>query len=311
MRPASRRSHLLEEEDESVFISMTDMTVSILFIVLILLAFFASQLRPETETREKLSLVEISAENVALKEQLALLGAAPEVVIEQATEISDLQDEISRLSIFVAEQEIDQLQLYNANVAQERTQLLDRLRNLINIEFPELNVRLSATKDALQFQGEGLFASGSAVLSRERKSKIERIAEIIDEILSCFTLGKRSAYGMECNASFAVIEALQIEGHTDSDGSGSYNVELSSRRAAATYGAMILYLDQITDHRNLAGQPVLSVAGYGKDRPIAENDTAEGRAANRRIDLRFIMVRPARVDDISDIQQRLGQGDIE
>lgn len=44
MRASSRRAERHEEEEESAFVSMTDMTVSFLFIVMILLAFFASQL---------------------------------------------------------------------------------------------------------------------------------------------------------------------------------------------------------------------------------------------------------------------------
>ena len=41
-----RRRHV-EEEGESVFVSMTDLTVSFLFILLVLLAFFATQIQPE------------------------------------------------------------------------------------------------------------------------------------------------------------------------------------------------------------------------------------------------------------------------
>ena len=47
-------------------------------------------------------------------------------------------------------------------------------------------------------------------------------------------------------------------------------------------------------HLNFRGQPVLSVAGYGKMRPVAGNDTPAGRATNRRIDLRIIMYTPSR-----------------
>ena len=46
MRGAFRR-HQREEEEESAFVSMTDMTVSFLFVVMILLAFFASQIQSE------------------------------------------------------------------------------------------------------------------------------------------------------------------------------------------------------------------------------------------------------------------------
>ena len=51
---------------------------------------------------------------------------------------------------------------------------------------------------------------------------------------------------------------------------------------------------------------VLSVAGYGKMRPIASNDHATGRATNRRIDLRIIMYTPALSREIARIRAELG-----
>ena len=50
---------------------------------------------------------------------------------------------------------------------------------------------------------------------------------------------------------------------------------------------------------------MLSVAAYGPDRPVADNSTAAGRATNRRIDLRFIMVTPQDTDGIEAIRQAL------
>jgi chemotaxis protein MotB len=47
------------------------------------------------------------------------------------------------------------------------------------------------------------------------------------------------------------------------------------------------------------------VAAYGPDRPVAENDTPAGRATNRRIDLRFIMVTPPDTEGIEVIRQAL------
>ena len=48
----------------------------------------------------------------------------------------------------------------------------------------------------------------------------------------------------------------------------------------------------------------MSFAGYGQDRPITSNETPEGRATNRRIDLRFIMVTPSSTDEIATIRAR-------
>ena len=65
-----------------------------------------------------------------------------------------------------------------------------------------------------------------------------------------------------------------IEGHTDSVGSEKYNQKLSERRAASVVKAL-------TDLG--VEKSRLKAVGYGKSRPIASNETAEGRAENRRV----------------------------
>lgn len=68
---------------------------------------------------------------------------------------------------------------------------------------------------------------------------------------------------------------VTIEGHTDSDGDAVYNRHLSQRRAQAI-AEMIIQEFGISRSR-------VSAIGYGEDRPIATNDTAEGRQRNRRV----------------------------
>jgi peptidoglycan-associated lipoprotein len=67
---------------------------------------------------------------------------------------------------------------------------------------------------------------------------------------------------------------LEIQGHTDSTGSSEYNEELGQARAEAV-------------RRYLNGHGValnrMSTISYGKDSPVAPNDTPEGRAQNRRV----------------------------
>ena len=70
---------------------------------------------------------------------------------------------------------------------------------------------------------------------------------------------------------------VTIEGHTDSTGSTQVNKELSQKRADAvkTY---------LAANRTLP-ESRIKATGYGPDRPLAPNTTAEGRAMNRRIDV--------------------------
>lgn len=326
------------EEEETAFVTMTDMTVSILFILLILLAFFASQLRPESvdsdkiierlnaqlevlrdENSELISLLfDQDIDYATLSETKSSLEAANRRLAELERVLSDQEDIATELLQITAraerleellrelnENRLDRLEIYNSAVRATRVRLLQSLQSQIDAEYPELRVRLSAREDALQFVGEGLFASGSRSLSAASTIKVRRIAEILEDSLSCYTMGSRSAFSRACNEGYALIDALQIEGHTDSDGPLSFNTRLGADRAAATYGAMIEHLPRLTDHRNLARQPVLSVAGYGEDRPVAPNDTSGNKSLNRRIDLRFIMLRPSSVEEIDKIENVL------
>lgn len=71
---------------------------------------------------------------------------------------------------------------------------------------------------------------------------------------------------------------IDLEGHTDSRGSQKYNQVLSEKRAKAV--AMALVKMGIDESR-------ISYKGYGESKPIASNDTDEGRAKNRRVDALF------------------------
>jgi OOP family OmpA-OmpF porin len=71
------------------------------------------------------------------------------------------------------------------------------------------------------------------------------------------------------------VDQIRVEGHTDSTASESYNLALSQRRAEAVVAYLV---DQGIDSSRLL--PV----GMGEGYPVANNDTAAGRAANRRVD---------------------------
>lgn len=79
-------------------------------------------------------------------------------------------------------------------------------------------------------------------------------------------------------ATLAANPSIKVEvaGHTDADGDDAYNKDLSQRRAEMVVGY-------------LTGKGVnlqnLSARGYGEEQPMASNDTAEGKAQNRRVEL--------------------------
>jgi flagellar motor protein MotB len=199
------------------------------------------------------------------------------------------------------------MEVYNSAVAETRKALLTSLKSEINDRIKGINVQISANFDALQFSGDGLFDSGSDRPTLAGEVRMKQIAEILDDNLACYSLGPRKAYRPGCNAGFALINALQVEGHTDNQGGDNLNMDLSARRASSIYSLMIQQKPDLVQYMNREQQPVLSVAGFGKGRPIQSNDTTNGRDANRRIDLRFIMVVPSREADIADIKRALSE----
>jgi len=100
---------------------------------------------------------------------------------------------------------------------------------------------------------------------------LETLAEIAEVLRDCQTV------------------RFEIAGHTDSQGSESMNLNLSQARADAV-------LNAIMAKRVLTSN--LTAKGYGEAEPIAENDTEEGREANRRIEFRVLL--PEEDDDETD-----------
>jgi outer membrane protein OmpA-like peptidoglycan-associated protein len=72
---------------------------------------------------------------------------------------------------------------------------------------------------------------------------------------------------------------IEISGHTDSIGNQTYNIELSEKRAKSVVDYLI---------KNAISADRLNYKGYGSAQPILPNDTEEGRARNRRTELRII-----------------------
>ncbi len=73
---------------------------------------------------------------------------------------------------------------------------------------------------------------------------------------------------------------IEVQGHTDSRGRAAYNLRLSEQRAQSVRDYLI--------QRGGVAPTRLTARGYGLTRPIADNDTAEGRAANRRVEFRIL-----------------------
>lgn len=333
-----RRSNREEEEEESVFVPMTDMTVSFLFILMILLAFFAVRFSDKDtvprsvheELRNEFNQVSLERDNLIIERDnlLAEIERLKLEVEQLLAQIEDLKEENADLREQIRERderinellaEIEELQrklneqnpleAYIALAQVQRLEILRRIEEALKLEFKDqILVEISTENDALRFKGEGLFASGARSLLPNKRTIVDRLAELITEAISCYTVNEREVNYSECNPYGIVIEAVQIEGHTDDVGTDPFNIELSTARANDAFFTMLRSQDDLLSYRNIRGQPVISVAGYGEMRPIAPNETPAGKAENRRIDLRLIMYTPRDREQVERIQQQIKDG---
>ncbi len=109
---------------------------------------------------------------------------------------------------------------------------------------------------ALTLAGAVLFDSGQSTLKPEAQAALETVAARIREVGT---------------------GAVEIKGHTDSVGSDAANQALSEARAKSV-AAFLASIDA------LKGM-IFTSAGFGESRPIASNDSDEGRARNRRVEI--------------------------
>lgn len=118
------------------------------------------------------------------------------------------------------------------------------------------NLQLRQTESGVVVTlGDVLFESGETEL---REEAMESLVEVVDLLQS------------------EPDKEIKIEGHTDSTGNAEANLRISQQRADSVLNALVSL--------GVAAERVTS-AGMGQDFPIASNDTDEGRAQNRRVDV--------------------------
>jgi outer membrane protein OmpA-like peptidoglycan-associated protein len=144
-------------------------------------------------------------------------------------------------------------QAQGAAAQSERDQaaLRERLREQLNVI---LETRETA-RGLIVSLSDVLFDTASADLKPGAREKLARISGILV-----------SHQGLQ----------LDVEGHTDSVGTGTYNQQLSERRATAVSGFLV--------QQGLA-QAAVGTAGFGESQPVATNGTSVGRQQNRRVEL--------------------------
>ncbi|MBR0552323.1 OmpA family protein [Stakelama marina] len=140
----------------------------------------------------------------------------------------------------------------------------------------ELRQRTAGTDVQVVRQGDDLllrmpsgitFATDSSTVQPQFKPTLDQVSQVLAQYPKTY---------------------VDVYGHTDSTGSEAYNQALSERRAQSV-------ADYLSSHG--VNPARIGTRGYGETQPIASNDTEEGRAANRRVEIKLVPITN------SDLQQ--------
>lgn len=136
--------------------------------------------------------------------------------------------------------------------------------------------RVTVTQDKIEIGEKILFDLDKATIRPESNGLLDEIVAVIRD-----------------NPQ---IRKIAIEGHTDSDGSDSYNLKLSDDRAKAvrTY---------LNEHGIEASR--LTAKGFGETKPIGDNGTSKGRDDNRRVE--FLIVEQEQVTKTYEVDPKTGK----
>ncbi|HQM62542.1 MAG TPA: OmpA family protein [Acidobacteriota bacterium] len=197
------------------------------------------------------------AEKAALTQQATDADTA-----RRKTEVSLQQSETARKQAEEAQRRAE------ASIAESKRELakLDQER-----------ARLKAERDALANRLSGALAMVSATTETAR-GYVVSLSDITFDTGKA-TLKTDAKYSLAKLAGILTLlqeMTLSVEGHTDSTGSAETNQKLSAARA----NSVMTFLKEMG-----VAETRMTAKGFGPDQPVAPNDTAEGRARNRRVEI--------------------------
>jgi len=205
----------------------------------------------------------------ALALETARLGhEARTLAVQRAEEARLAEEEQARQSVVHASEA-------EAEKARRTAEEAQREAESARLAEEETRRRVEQAKAKLQ-------ASLSAIMNTRRDAR--GLVVNLSDVLFDFGKADLHADARESLAKVAGVllgyplpAQLTIEGHTDSVGSDEFNMALSQKRAEAVRDYLI--------KSGIGPDMIVATRGYGKSRPIASNDTEEGRSRNRRVEI--------------------------
>ncbi len=287
-----RRNFRKSAEPENFWPSFTDLisTIALVLFFLMLLAYlqniisgknleFAQRQVIDTQRQLEVANAEISQ---AEKNLRLLMDRIEEVKAEVelgeiALTLSEEQIEEQRQIIAESNRELGQLRARLTGIALLRLEVLEQVKANIEAELGRTNEAgeelVSIANNGNIVINEGLvFNYNSFAIKPEGRQLLTQLATALERVLDDVS-------------TQANIDAISIQGHTDSTGSAAYNRDLSTKRATAVVTFMMAENPSL--ERKYGSY--FAASGYSEFRPIATNETEAGRAQNRRIEIAIIL----------------------
>ena len=232
---------------------------------------------------------DLAAQDKLLQDQKALLSEQEQQLSSQKQQLSSQQEQLSSQQQRITEQEeylaaatdeLLEMRGQMQTIAVLRLSILEQIRDsVVAVMGDASKVRIGENGNILLSEGV-FFDVGSAAVKTAAVPTLNQLIEVFSQFLAD-------------PENVRYVDSIVISGHTDSTGSDDTNRTLSTQRANAVLG----YLLENGGGKLQQYASYFCAAGYGETRPVATNDTEEGRAQNRRIEISIIL----KDDSIMDI----------
>ena len=171
-----------------------------------------------------------------------------------------------------ANSELLEMRTQMQSIAVLRMSILEQIRDsIVDVMGDESKVSVGDNGNIILNEGV-FFDLGSSSIKPESEAVLN---ELIDVFVKFLSNGENAKY----------VDSIVISGHTDITGTAETNRQLSTDRA----NSVLQYLLTGKGAKLDGYAEYFCAAGYGATRPVASNDTAEGQAANRRIEISMIL----------------------
>ncbi len=297
-----RRNFKKEKSSENFWPAFTDMisTIALILFFLMLLAYiqniitgknleFAKKQIIDTQMKLEESNAEISQAEKKLRLLMDKLEDVKAEVEEGeiALKLSEQQIDEQREIIAESNRELGELRTKLKGVAVLRLEVLEKVKNSVENELGRTNdegeeLVLISDNGNIVINESLVFDFGSSEIKPSAEALLKQLSEAFEKVLDDPSIR-------------ANIDAISIQGHTDSIGTGAANRELSAQRA---YNVVNYLMSSNKDLEEKYGR-YFAASAYSEYRPIADGDSEEARAQNRRIEISIIL-KDSNVQNIID-----------